>query len=143
MTVTTETGTEYRSCPAKPGNDTDFLNIGHAGGDPLTHCENTIEATKAGLAKGMNVVELDLCITSDGIPFLWHDCDMYDALSMFRRLGWYAPNNNCLPHVHPSMRGRNPTDFPFAIIQRRFGYKASWNKNDRLPYTLPSLERCH
>ena len=34
--------------------------IGGSGGDSLTACENTAAATTAGIAAGMNAVELDI-----------------------------------------------------------------------------------
>jgi len=51
----------------------DFLVIGHAGGDPLNQCENTLEATRSALQQGANAIEVDLSVSSDGQVFLWHD----------------------------------------------------------------------
>lgn len=53
----------------------DFLVIGHAGGDPVGACENTLEATRLALAPngGANAIEIDLSISKDQVVFLWHD----------------------------------------------------------------------
>ena len=49
--------------------------LGHAGGDPVRACENTIEATRAGLEASMEAVHIDISISKDKVPFLWRDHD--------------------------------------------------------------------
>ena len=46
-----------------------FLVIGHAGGDPLGHCENTLEATRSALKLGANAIEVDIAISKDDVIF--------------------------------------------------------------------------
>ena len=47
--------------------------MGNGGGDPKSACENTFEATEAGLKAGMNAVRLDVSMSTEGILFLWRD----------------------------------------------------------------------
>ena len=63
----------------------DFLVIGHAGGDPLGHCENTIEATRSALKLGANAIEVDIAISKDDVIFLWHDPNPLGWHSLARR----------------------------------------------------------
>lgn len=127
-------------CRSKPDEEgMPFLNFGHAAGDPISHCENTMEAAQAGLDGGMNSVEIDVCMSRDGVLFLWHDCNMYDSLSMLRRLGKFAPNPECLPYHHPTTYDKQPHELDFVTIQQRYGYKKVYDSSERLPYEVPSL----
>ena len=65
----------------------DFLVIGHAGGDPIGHCENTLEATRSALNLGANAIEVDIAISADEVVFLWHD--PYP-------LGWHSIARRCV-----------------------------------------------
>jgi glycerophosphoryl diester phosphodiesterase len=47
--------------------------MGNGGGDSKSACENTFEATEAGLKAGMNAVRLDISMSTEGILFLWRD----------------------------------------------------------------------
>jgi glycerophosphoryl diester phosphodiesterase len=49
-----------------------MLVIGHRGAAGLAH-ENTIEALRAGLEAGADILECDVRLTKDGIPILAHD----------------------------------------------------------------------
>jgi glycerophosphoryl diester phosphodiesterase len=49
------------------------LIMGNGGGDSKSACENTFEATEAGLKAGMSAVQLDISLSADGTPFLWRD----------------------------------------------------------------------
>ena len=62
-----------------------FLVIGHAGGDPLGHCENTLEATRSALKLGANAIEVDIAISKDDVIFLWHDPNPLGLHSLARR----------------------------------------------------------
>lgn len=46
--------------------------IGHRGARGLA-TENTLAAIEAGIAAGATMVEVDVRVTKDGIPILWHD----------------------------------------------------------------------
>jgi len=49
-----------------------MLVIGHRGAGGLAH-ENTLEALRAGLEAGADILEFDVRITKDGVPVLAHD----------------------------------------------------------------------
>jgi glycerophosphoryl diester phosphodiesterase len=49
-----------------------MLVIGHRGAAGLAH-ENTLEALRAGLESGADMLEFDIRATKDGIPILAHD----------------------------------------------------------------------
>ncbi|HEU5121576.1 MAG TPA: glycerophosphodiester phosphodiesterase [Candidatus Saccharimonadales bacterium] len=49
-----------------------MLVIGHRGAAGLAH-ENTLEALRAGLESGADMLEFDVRMTKDGIPILAHD----------------------------------------------------------------------
>lgn len=48
------------------------LAVAHRG-DPYTHRENTLASVASALAKGADVVEVDVRVTRDGVPVLLHD----------------------------------------------------------------------
>ena len=63
----------------------EFFIIGHSGGDPLNHCENTKESTRSALENGANAIEIDLAISKDNIVFLWHDPSPWGLHAIARR----------------------------------------------------------
>lgn len=48
------------------------LAVAHRG-DPYVHRENTLDSVRSALRKGADVVEVDVRLTSDGVPVLLHD----------------------------------------------------------------------
>ena len=69
----------------REGGDHKLFVIGHAGGDPVNFCENTLEATRSALALGANAIEVDLVISKDGVVFLWHDPTPFSIHALVRR----------------------------------------------------------
>ena len=61
-----------------------YLVIAHrAGGrtaDKIPHTENTVELIRIAERFGSNVVEIDVRLSSDGIPFLYHDVNLNPRL---------------------------------------------------------------
>jgi len=76
--------------------------MGYAGGDPVSECENTVEATMAGMRKGMDSVHIDLSITKDGVPFLWRDHDPRSLSARMRQLGVWGVER-CRPALASDM----------------------------------------
>lgn len=82
----------FRTCPAsrrrtRPDDSPlPFLVIGHRG-SPVEQPENTIPSCRLALDEGANALEIDLCITSDGLPVLWHDHDPDDFVVKLRHAG--------------------------------------------------------
>ena len=52
---------------------------------PQVACENTAAATTAGLAAGMNAVEVDVSVSRDNVVFLWNDPMPLDPIAQSRR----------------------------------------------------------
>ncbi|WUH90628.1 glycerophosphodiester phosphodiesterase [Streptomyces sp. NBC_00433] len=48
------------------------LTVAHRG-DPYAHRENTLPSVRSALLKGADAVEVDIRVTSDGMPVLLHD----------------------------------------------------------------------
>lgn len=59
--------------------DSSFAIIGHRGGgrnsDYLPHSENSLEMIRFAPRLGCNAVELDVLLTSDGVPIVFHDLE--------------------------------------------------------------------
>ncbi len=72
----------------------DHVAVGHAGGDPVRHCENTLEATRSALERGANAVEIDVSMSKDGVLFLWHDPNPLHVLALTRRLALISKTLN-------------------------------------------------
>ncbi|TRY72321.1 hypothetical protein TCAL_14871 [Tigriopus californicus] len=85
-------------CPLGGKRWHEFLVIGHAGGDPIQYCENTIESTYSALKHGANVIEIDLIMSQDNQIVLWHDADPRNPLSVARSLGVGVPGK-CVPRT--------------------------------------------
>lgn len=51
------------------------LAVAHRG-DPYVHRENTLPSVASALAKGADVVEVDVRLTRDGVPVLLHDATL-------------------------------------------------------------------
>ncbi|MFK7739986.1 MAG: glycerophosphodiester phosphodiesterase [Planctomycetota bacterium] len=61
--------------------------VGHRGA-PYKVVENTLESCARAVDKeGANALEIDVCLTSDGVPVLWHDWDPNDTVALARQLG--------------------------------------------------------
>jgi glycerophosphoryl diester phosphodiesterase len=84
--------------------------------------ENTIEACRAGLDAGADGVEVDICVTRDGHPVLWHDPDPDDPIARARRRGsdgapfvpWIADSEAAL--------GRPVSELTLEEMRRSHGY---------------------
>jgi glycerophosphoryl diester phosphodiesterase len=75
----------------------DFIICGHRG-DPRVYPENTIPALSSAVSDGANAVEVDLCITSDGVVILWHDWDPETVEARFRYNG-LEPDTGFTPYM--------------------------------------------
>ncbi len=121
-----------------------FLVIGHAGGNPQAQCENTLDATRAAIG-AVNAVEIDLSMSKDGVVFLWHDPDptspgavarrcqrsnfydiIYVQLIFFCSLGLFTPGR-----CRPVFKSKKPAHLlTFAEIQRFWSYS---DKHAQIP----------
>ena len=64
--------------------------IGHAGGDPVNFCENTLASTRSALKNGANAIEVDVAISKDNVVFLWHDPYPLGIVALARRWANYT-----------------------------------------------------
>ncbi len=73
-----------RSTPLVPP-ESPFLVIAHRGGcrtiDACGAAENSIEVIKLAEPLGANVIEIDVMLTADGVPILYHDTAFSDRLT--------------------------------------------------------------
>jgi glycerophosphoryl diester phosphodiesterase len=92
-----------RSGPLVMPEDGPFLVVAHRGGcrtiDACGASENSIEVIQLASALGANAIEIDIQLTADGVPILYHDTAFSDRLTQ----GLY-----CLGPV---------ADFPLAHVR--------------------------
>ena len=71
LTLSTAPVAVAHAVPASKGSDAPIL-IGHRGAAG-TAPENTVAAFKDGRASGADFFEIDVQLSADGVPFLFHD----------------------------------------------------------------------
>jgi glycerophosphoryl diester phosphodiesterase len=64
-----------------------FLIIGHRG-SPAEEVENTIPSFERALVESANALEMDICITKDKIPVIYHDWNPDSLVSILREKGF-------------------------------------------------------
>jgi glycerophosphoryl diester phosphodiesterase len=64
-----------------------FLIIGHRG-SPAEEVENTIPSFEKALNESANALEMDICLTKDKIPIIYHDWDPGSMVSILRQKGF-------------------------------------------------------
>src|SRR3972149_1023845 len=80
----------FRFCPRirrKKLIERPFLIIGHRG-SPAAEVENTIPSFEKALSENANALEMDVCLTKDGIPIIYHDWDPDSMVSILREKGF-------------------------------------------------------
>lgn len=75
----------------------DFIICGHRG-NPRAYPENTIQALNSAVQDGANAIEVDLCITSDGVVILWHDWDP-ETVEARLRFNGFEPDTGYTPYM--------------------------------------------
>lgn len=76
----------FRFCPRirrKKLVEKPFLIIGHRG-SPAGKVENTIPSFEKALSENANALEMDICLTKDKIPVIYHDWDPDSMVSILR-----------------------------------------------------------
>lgn len=118
--------------------------IMHRGGDIARYPENTMEALRAGIAAGMEAVEIDVTVTRDGQIVLWHDYAPEGLVATMREAGLepVMSHKPLWPPVgHPA---RRPIHEPnWASVGPNLGYAARDGNNftnERAPYAVPRLD---
>lgn len=64
-----------------------FLIIGHRG-SPAEEVENTVPSFERALNENANALEMDICLTKDGVPVIYHDWDPSSMVSILRQKGF-------------------------------------------------------
>jgi glycerophosphoryl diester phosphodiesterase len=105
--------------------------------------ENTIPSYERAMADGANAIELDFCMTSDGVVVVWHDWDPNNAIALLREQGGelaqkYKPR---FPPVNDPLR--RPMD-ELTLQEFRDNYYYT-TKNlvdkERVPAEIPTFEQ--
>jgi glycerophosphoryl diester phosphodiesterase len=101
-------------------------------GDTRTAPENTRASCEAALEAGADGVELDVCVTRDGVAVLWHDIDPNARLAVYRQSG--ADNGRFVPRAPPpaSTLRRPIHELTFSEVREHYGYIAAEGLLDRL-----------
>ncbi len=76
----------FRFCPRirrRKSVEKPFLVIGHRG-SPAEEVENTIPSFERALNENANGLEMDICLTKDNIPIIYHDWDPDSLVSRFQ-----------------------------------------------------------
>ncbi|XP_023337943.1 uncharacterized protein LOC111708715 [Eurytemora carolleeae] len=114
----TDVRTQTLTCPTTINKPDNFLVIGGSGGDSTAACENTAAATSAGLAAGMNSVELDISLSKDQVVFLWNDPNPLDPEAIGRSQGLFL-NGLCRPLFKSILPAR---DMVYSLIKKNYIY---------------------
>lgn len=114
-----------RRCPrdiAEEGRSQEgpLIIAGHRG-SPLFHPENTIPSFQRAIDDGANAIELDLCITRDGVIIAWHDWTPNGTVARIRWLE-IEPQNNFRPW-RPEDKYKAPVcHFDLDLFREKYGY---------------------
>jgi glycerophosphoryl diester phosphodiesterase len=101
-----------------------FLLIAHHG-SPKTSVENTIQSCyQAVQVEGANALEIDLCLTKDDHPILWHDWSPDDAVALIRQLGEQGENlyKPSVPDVFSEWR-KPVNELTLDEFRQHYGYE--------------------
>jgi len=93
---------------------------------------------------GANAVEIDLCVTSDGVIVLWHDANHSNLVTIIRELGKepgmkYRPR---VPNLGDALR-RPVHQIPWDQFRANYGYTLATERlgtPHKAPYKIPTLE---
>ncbi len=99
------------------------LLIAHRGA-PYVLPENTLESCRYAVELlGYRVLEIDVCLSRDGVPFLWHDAHPNALYALWRESGLRG-DGLFAPRVPlPGTRLRKPVGrLDFETIKEHFGY---------------------
>jgi len=122
------------SCPkGSPVKAENFYVIGASGGDCKMGCENTAEATQAGLAAGMTAVELDISMSQDKVVFLWNDPVPLEPTAQARSGGLFV-QGICRPMFGSLTPARGQV---FEKIRENFKYANSSGVDQQV--VIPTL----
>ena len=116
-----------------------FLIIGHRG-SPTVEVENTIPSFEKALNENANALEMDICLTKDKIPVIYHDWDPGSMVSIFRQKGFepymkYKP----IPPVDKYFKPINQLTLKEIREQYHFTLKENGD-GEKVSAVIPTLE---
>lgn len=97
-----------------------FLIIGHRGA-PWLRPENTISAFSKALQQGANALEIDLCLTKDGVAVIWHDWDPDSSVALFREEG-QEPYQGFKPRFPSGELRKCVHELTLPELRKHYGY---------------------
>ena len=134
-----------RSCPEQyrgPAARQPFLVVGHRGA-AAEEVENTLRSYRRALeVDSVNGLELDLCMTKDGVIVIWHDWDPDSPIALAREAG-LEPDvkfRPLLPATGSSWR-RPVHTLTLAELRAHYGFSLKEGDTMRsVPATIPTLD---
>jgi glycerophosphoryl diester phosphodiesterase len=117
-----------------------FLVIAHRG-SPTVEIENTIPSFTHALERdGANGIELDLCMTADGVIVVWHDWDPDDSIAKLRERG-YEPDVKYRPCPPEKGDYRKPVHcLEHRDFLTHFGFALKEGNGGRVPAEIPTFD---
>jgi len=117
-----------------------FLVIGHRG-SPCSEVENTIPSFQRALdVDGANGLELDLCMTSDGVVVVWHDWDPDDNICRLRNSGLEPAVKYC-PFLPDDESLQRPLSaLTHAELVANYGYMEKEGEGRRIDARIPTFD---
>lgn len=106
-----------------------FRVVGHHGAPNLAP-ENTIPSFEVAVALGANAMEIDFCITEDGVVVALYDCDPDDPIALARQTG--REGFAWLPDVPPlgSTWRRPSSELTLTELRAHYGYRPADGSRD-------------
>lgn len=116
-----------------------FLIIGHRG-SPASEVENTIPSFERAFNENANALEMDICLTKDNIPIVYHDWDPGSLVSILRQKG-FEPYMKYKP-IHPSDEYDKPINqLTLDEVRKNILFTKKEDGNDEIVNTtIPTLE---
>lgn len=116
-----------------------FLIIGHRG-SPAEEVENTIPSFEKALNQNANALEMDICLTKDKIPIIYHDWDPGCLVSILRQKG-FEPYMKYKPLPPPDEFDKPINQMTLAEVRKHLHFTLKENGNDEIsPAVIPTLE---
>jgi glycerophosphoryl diester phosphodiesterase len=134
----------FRFCPRyrrKKLVEKPFLIIGHRG-SPAAEVENTIPSFERALKENANALEMDICLTKDQTPVIYHDWDPDSMVSILRQKGFepfmkYRP----LPPSFSNEFRRPINQLTLKEFRQHYHFKLKDDVNgDPVQAEIPTLE---
>ncbi len=119
--------------------DRPFLIIGHRG-SPAEEVENTIPSFERALNENANALEMDICLTKDNIPIIYHDWDPGSMVSVLRQNG-FEPYMKYKPLPLPDAYKKPINQLTLKEVREHYHFTLKENGNgEQVQAVIPTLE---